>query len=114
MNREQHQAIRRHLIERPEHQRADGQNQVGRHVPPLTSILVADREIDQHERDRGADHLEYRLGAAGPLKHEPHDGDEADENADAGELAQLELLWRRVEQRCIAVGQRLPDETWRG
>ena len=108
VNREQHQAVRCHLIERPEHQRADGQNQVSRHVPPLASILVADREVDQRERDRGADHLEYRFGAAGPLQHEPHDGDEADENADTGELAQLELLSRRVEQRCVAVGQRLP------
>ena len=108
VNREQHQAVRRHLVERPEHQRADGQNQVGRHVPPLAAILVADREVDQCERDRGADHLEYRLGAAGPLKHEPHDRDEADENGDTGELAQLELLSRRVEQRRVAVGQRLP------
>ena len=48
---------------------------------------MADREIDQCERDRGADHLEDRLGAAGPLEHEPHDGNEADDNADAGELA---------------------------
>ena len=35
-------------------------------------------------------------------------GNEADENADTGELAQPELLPRRVEQRCVAVGQRLP------
>ena len=48
--------------------------------------------------------------AAGPLEHEPHDGDEADENADAGELAQPELLRRRVEQRRVAIGQRLPVE----
>ena len=62
---------------------------------------MADREIDQRERDRGADSLDDRLGAAGPLEHEPHDGDEADENADAGELAQPELLRRRVEQRVL-------------
>ena len=54
---EQHQAARRHLVERPEHQRADGQNQVGRHVALLAAILVADREVDQRERDRAADRL---------------------------------------------------------
>src|SRR6266540_5827847 len=69
---------------------------------------MADREVDQRERDRGADHLEYRFGAAGSLEHEPHDRDEADENGDTGELAHMELLSRRVEQRCVAVGQRLP------
>ena len=104
VDREQHQAVRRHLVERPEHQRADGQNQVGRHVPPLAAILVAEREVDQRQRDRAADRLEDRLGAAGPLEHEPHDRDEADENADAGELAQPELFRRRVEQRRVAVG----------
>ena len=108
VNREQHQTVRCHLIERPEHQRADGQNQVSRHVPPLAPILMADREVDQRERDYGADHLEYGFGAAGPLQHEPHDGNQADENADTGELAHMELLSRRVEQRCVAVGQRLP------
>ena len=51
-----------------------------------------------------------RLGAAGPLQHEPHDRNKADENADAGELAQPELLRRRVEQRRVAVGQRFPVE----
>ena len=99
VDREQHQTVRRHLVERPEHQRADGQNQVGRHVPPLAAIRVADREVDQRERDRGADPLEDRPGAAGPLEHEPHDGNDADDNADAGELAHAELLRRRVEQR---------------
>ena len=39
VDREQHQAARRHLVERPEHQRADGQNQVGRHVALLAAIL---------------------------------------------------------------------------
>ena len=101
VDREQHQTARRHLVERPEHQRADGQNQVGRHVPLLAAIRVADREIDQRERDRGADPFDQRLGSAGPLEHEPHDGNEADENADAGELAQPELLRRRVEQRVL-------------
>ena len=110
VDREQHQAARRHLVERPEHQRADGQNQVGRHVPLLAAILVADREINQRERDSAADRLDQRLGSAGPLEHEPHDGDEADENADAGELAQPELLRRRVEQRGVAIGERLPRE----
>src|SRR5206468_993271 len=81
-----------------------------RHVPPLASITVADREVDQRERDRGADHLDNRLRAAGPLEHEPHDGDETDENGETGELAQPELLRRRIEQRCVAVGQRLPVE----
>ncbi len=71
---------------------------------------MADREIDQRERDRGADRLDNRLGPAGPLEHEPDDGDEADENGETGELAQPELLSRRVEQRCVAVGQRLPVE----
>ena len=114
VDREQHQAARRHLVERPEHQRADGQNQVGRHVALLAAIRVAEREVDQRERDRGADRLDQRLGPAGPLEHEPHDGDETDENADAGELAQPELLRRRVEQRRVAVGQRLPVEARRG
>ena len=68
------------------------------------------REVNQRERDRGADPLDYRLGPAGPLEHEPHDGDESDENADAGELAQPELLRRRVEQRGVAVGERFPRE----
>ena len=71
---------------------------------------MADREVDQSERDRAADSLDDRLGSAGPLEHEPHNGDETDENADAGELAQPELLRRRVEQRRIAVGQRFPVE----
>src|SRR4029079_14221569 len=39
-----------------------------------------------------------------------HDGDETDENRNAGELAHPELLPRRVEQRCVAVGHRLPVE----
>ena len=108
VDREQHQAARRHLVERPEHQRADGQNQVGRHVALLAAIRVADREVNQRERDRGADRLDDRLGSAGPLEHEPHDRDEADENADAGELAQPELLRRRVEQRGVAVGESFP------
>ena len=103
VDREQHQAARRHLVERPEHQRADGQNQVGRHVALLASIPMADREVDQRERDRGADHLDYRFGAARPLEHEPHDGYGSDENANAGDLAQPELLRRRVEQRGVAI-----------
>ncbi len=49
VDREQHQAARRHLIERPERQRAERQNQVGRHVPPLAAILVAEREVDQRD-----------------------------------------------------------------
>ena len=110
VDREQHQAARRHLVERPEHQRADGQDQVGRHVALLAAIRVADREVDQSERDRAADSLDDRLGSAGSLEHEPHNGDETDENADASELAQPELLRRRVEQRRIAVGQRFPVE----
>src|SRR5439155_24504896 len=77
-------------------------------VPPLAAILVSDCEVDQRERDRGADHLEYRFGAAGPLEHEPHDGNETDENGDTRELAHVELLLRRVEQRRVAVGGRLP------
>src|SRR4029077_15269182 len=61
-------------------------------------------------RDRGADHLDQRLGPSGPLEHEPHNGDETDENGETSELAQPELLPRRVEQRGVAVGQRLPRE----
>ncbi len=110
VDREQHQAARRHLVEGPEHQRANGQNQVGRHVPPLAAILVADREINERERDYAADRLDDRLGPSGPLEHEPHDGDETDENGDARELAQPELFRRRIEQRRIAVDQRLPVE----
>ena len=51
-----------------------------------------------------------RLGSTGPLEHEPHDRNKADENADAGELAQPELLRRRVEQRRVAVCQSFPIE----
>ena len=108
IDREQHQAARRHLIERPEHQRADGQNQVGRHVALLAAIRVADRDVNEEERDRGADALDYRFGATGPLEHEPHDGDETDENGDAGELPYPELLRRRVEQRGVAIGENFP------
>ncbi len=71
---------------------------------------MADREVEQSERDQAADSLDDRLGSAGPLEHEPHNGDETDENADAGELAQPELLRRCVEQRRIAVGQCFPVE----
>jgi hypothetical protein len=38
VDREQHQAARRHLVKGPEHQRADSQNQVGRHVALLAAI----------------------------------------------------------------------------
>ena len=107
---EQHQTVRRHLIERPEHQRADRENQVRRHVPLLAAIVVAHREINQHQRHRAADSLNDRLCPARPLKHEPHDGDQADENADASELAEPELLRRFVEQWRVAVGERLPVE----
>ena len=110
VDREQHQAARRHLVERPEHQRADGQNQISRHVPLLAAIRVADREVDQRYRDRTANRLDQRLGSAGPLEHEPYNGDEPDENTDPGELAQPELLRRFVEQWRIAVGQRFPVE----
>ena len=71
---------------------------------------MAEREVDQRERDRAADALDHRFGHARPLEHEPHDGDGADENADAGEQAQPELLRRRLEQRCVAVGERLPRQ----
>ena len=71
---------------------------------------MADREIDQRDRDCGADPLDQRLGAVRPLEQEPHNRDEADENAEADELTQPELLRRRLEQRCVAVGQRLPRE----
>ena len=71
---------------------------------------MADREVNQRERNRGADSLDDRLGSAGSLQHEPHNRNEPDENADAGELAQPELLRRRVEQRGVAVGERLPVE----
>ncbi len=104
VDREQHQTIRRHLVQRPEHQRADRQNQVRRHVSPLASIGVAEREINQRDRDYAAKRLDYCFGAAGPLEHEPDDGDEADENADADELTPPKLLPRRIEQRSIAIG----------
>ncbi len=110
MDREQHQAVRRHLIERPEHQRAQGQNQVGRHVPLFPAIRVADSEINQRERDRGADSFDQQFGAAGSLEHKPHDGNQAEENCNAAERAHLELFRGRVEQRRIAIGQRLPIE----
>ncbi len=110
VDREQHQAARRHLVERPEHQRADGQNQVGRHVALLAAIGVADGDVNEEERHRCADRLDYRSGATGPLKHEPNDGDETEDNGDAGELAQPKLLRRCVEQRGVAVGENFPSE----
>src|ERR1700730_11408467 len=110
VDREQQQATRCYLIQRPERERADRQNQIRRHVPFFPAIRVTQREVDQYQRNRAADRLEYRFGSAGPLEHEPDDGDEADENGETGELAQPELISRRVEQRCVAVGQRLPVE----
>src|SRR5439155_18989568 len=71
---------------------------------------VAEREINKGERDRAADRLDDRLGAAGPLEHEPHDGNGSDENANAGELAQPELLRRRIEQRRVTVSENPPSE----
>src|ERR1041385_7385547 len=71
---------------------------------------MTDRQIDQHQRDRAANRFDDRLGPTGPLEHEPYDGNQADENADARELPQPELLRRFVEQWCIAVGQRFPVE----
>src|SRR6476660_934215 len=44
------------------------------------------------------------------MEHEPHNGDETDENTDTRDLAQPELLRRCVEQRRIAIGQRFPVE----
>src|SRR5207248_119542 len=70
--------------------------------------LVPDREIDQRERDCGANHLEYDFGAAGPLEHEPNNRNETDENGDTRELAHVELLPRRVEQPRVAIGQCFP------
>src|SRR5439155_3022840 len=78
------------------------------HVALLAPIRVAKRKINEGERDRAADRLDHRLGHAGPLEHQPHDGDGSDENADAGELAQPELLWRRIEQRGVAIGENSP------
>src|SRR5262249_6055008 len=47
---------------------------------------------------------------ARPLQHKPHNRDEADENRDAGELAQPELLRRFVEQWRVAVGECSPSK----
>jgi len=71
---------------------------------------VAEREVDQRQRNRAADPLDNRLGPAGTLEHQPHDGYETEKNGETGEQAQLELLRRCVEQRRVAVGQRLPVE----
>src|SRR5206468_9244880 len=68
------------------------------------------REINEGERDRAADRLDHRFGAARPLEHEPYDGYGSDENADAGDLEQPELLRRRIEQHGVAVGESLPRE----
>src|SRR4029077_7057803 len=71
-------------------------------------IRMSHREIDQRQRDHAANSLDQRLGPARTLEHEPHDWYETDENRDAGEQAQLELLRRCLEQRRVAIGQRLP------
>ena len=71
---------------------------------------MAQREVDQRQRDRAADPLDQRFGTAGPLEEKPHNGHEADENANARELAQPELLRRFVEQWRVAIGQRLPRQ----
>src|SRR5206468_1423879 len=60
--------------------------------------------------DCGADRLDHRFSHAWPLEHEPHDGYGSDENANAGDLAQPELLRRRVEQRGVAIGESPPSE----
>ena len=69
---------------------------------------MADREIDQRERDCGGDQLEDRLGSAGPLEHKPDDGNDCHDNADAGKLAHAELLWCCVEKHGVPVGERFP------
>jgi hypothetical protein len=74
----------------------------------LTPVRMAQREIDQHHCDGAADRLQDYFSAARPLEHEPHDRNEADENRDTGQLAHPELLRRRLEQRRIAISQRLP------
>src|SRR5215470_17182225 len=71
---------------------------------------MTDREIDERKRNRGADSLDDRLGSTGSLKHEPHNRKEADENGDAGELAEPELLRRFIEQWRVAIGKRSPSE----
>src|SRR5207244_4553253 len=74
----------------------------------LAPVRVAKREVNEGERDRGADRLYHRFSHARPLEHEPHDGYGSDENANAGELAQPELLRRRIEQRGVAIGENSP------
>src|SRR5204862_449324 len=44
---------------------------------------------------------------ARPLQHEPHNGDEADQNTNAGELTKSKLLRRFIKQYRFATGQRL-------
>ena len=110
VDRKQRQAAWRHLIERPEGQRAERQNQIRRHVPFFSAIRVAQREVDQYQRDRGADSFDDRPGPARPLEHEPHDGDGSEDDADPSQQAQPELPRRRLEQRRVAVHQRLPRD----
>src|SRR5439155_19373720 len=54
--------------------------------------------------------LDDPLGDGRPLEHTPANGDGSDENADAGELPQPELLRRRIEQRGVAVSENPPSE----
>src|SRR5438132_631267 len=55
-------------------------------------------------------HAPNCFGAARTLEHEPHDGYGSDKNANAGDLAQPELLRRRIEQRGVAIGENSPRE----
>ena len=71
---------------------------------------MVNREIDQRDRDSATDRFDERLGHAGPQEHEPHNGNGSDENGDAGELTQPELLRRRIEKRGVAVSERFPRE----
>src|SRR5438445_13241031 len=58
--------------------------------------------------DPCTDRLDHRFTHARSLEHEPHDGYGSDENANAGDLAQPELLRCRIEQRGVAIGESSP------
>src|SRR5256714_2292004 len=70
--------------------------------------MMAEREINQHQRNHGADALEERLGHARSLQEEPDHRDETDENGDAGEQTLLKLLRRYLEQGRVTISQSFP------
>ncbi len=105
---EQGQAAGLDLVERPEHERADGQYQVSPHVAALPSRRVVQRHPGQRQEHERADHLDDDRGGVRVLQKRPHDGHEPDQDGQAGQAALAELVGRRVQQRRLAIREHAP------